>query len=187
MRSGLFGNDDSDNSDRAGRIAHNKSNNLRELVDRKLARAQRLCPYWPRAEYRQCTNNAVRCLLEPLADEGELSDHLNVRGSCDDGSDAGSDANGESRGITIAALKLERRAKKECHDNDDECKNNVECQFLADTAAKYPEVVRLVDCPQIDLENWTYFETDNDDDDEDANESNNDDEKSADDDDDAKK
>merc|ERR1719378_127036 len=75
--------DDSDNSDVAGRIAHNKSNNLRELIDRKLHRAQKLCPYWPRRAYAQCTEDIVRCLLVRMSEEGELSDHLDLRGDDD--------------------------------------------------------------------------------------------------------
>merc|ERR1712146_390882 len=169
-KTGNYGvdDDDTDNSDVAGRIAHNKSNNLRELIDRKLRRAQKLCPYWPRRDYAQCTEDIVRCLLVRMSEEGELSDHLDLRGGddCDgDFDSANDDAEGQSRDIFLEALKLERSAKRECHNDDDACKDNVECQFLADLAAKYPTVVRLVDCPQIDLENWDSFETANDDDD----------------------
>jgi hypothetical protein len=141
--------DDTDASDVAGRYAWNHANNLLELVDHKMTRALKLCPFWPRADYAKCHDNALRCLLERLA-TGEYADHLKLVGKCDDGDDAGEDAFSQRREVFFYARSKGGAAKKLCNHKDDvdadPCKNNVECRFLEGVAKKFPTVVTLTNC-----------------------------------------
>ena len=138
--------DDTDASDRAGRIATNRSNNLVELVEEMAEKSKSLCPYWPQDDREDCYREVMQCLFEPL-EEGELEDHLDISGSCSDNFDeATEDAIKRSANLKKKALQMERNIKVECGHDDDDCKNNIECRFLWDLAVAYPEFVELEDC-----------------------------------------
>merc|ERR1712072_83557 len=118
--------DDTDASDRAGRMATNRSNNLVELVATMAEKSKSLCPYWPQDDREDCYREVMQCLFEPLK-QGELDDHLDISGSCnDDFGDATADAIRRSLNLKKKALNMERNIKRECGHDDDDCKDNVE-------------------------------------------------------------
>jgi len=143
--------DDTDASDVAGRVAFNKANQLRELLQSKVHRATHLCPYWPRSEYIACYNMCVRCALNLLA-TGELADHVKLSpAQCvttGTFGTAAANAQVSENLIWKYFINHEKDVKKICKPGDDVCKNNVECQIMHEVAQVYPNTVTLVNCPK---------------------------------------
>lgn len=140
--------DDTDDTDEAGRYAHNHANNVLQLVKAKLKKADKLCEPWPRKDYNECTANNVRCLLTKLS-EGEYSDHLVLDKKCSSRGDGADQAEGDGVEVYRYVYNKGKAAKSLCNRDDSEegdiCKNNVECRFLELLDVTYDQV-SLANC-----------------------------------------
>jgi len=155
---GVDDDDSTDKTDRAGRVAFNKANNVEQFVTKYWDVIKKLCPYWPRKDNEDCEFEAKTCLLEQLTKQGELKDHITLEEKCKPKGSKKSYRNAiqvaENYGQKMAnyALLKEREVKTLCHNDDDPCKNNVECKILSGLNKVYGDIVSLKGCAPLPVD-----------------------------------